>query len=59
MFNIIFEDIISYFYEQNEELKAKKHVTLINDTIPLYMNNFENTVCKNDGYFVNGKVMLI
>jgi len=46
-------------FDENEESKAKKYVTLINETIPLYMNKFENIVGENNGYFVNGKVMLI
>lgn len=46
-------------FEPNEESKAEKYVTLTNETIPLYMNNFENIVSENGGYFVNGKVMLI
>lgn len=46
-------------FEPNEESKAEKYVTLTNETIPLYMNNFENIVGENGGYFVNGKVMLI
>ncbi|XP_022173688.1 glutathione S-transferase-like [Myzus persicae] len=43
-------------FEPNEEVKAKKYITLINETIPLYMNKFEKTVEENDGYFVNGKL---
>ncbi|XP_060876813.1 glutathione S-transferase-like [Metopolophium dirhodum] len=45
-------------FDPNEESKAEKYVTLINETIPLYMNKFENTVGENDGYFVNGKLSL-
>ncbi|NP_001313601.1 glutathione S-transferase isoform X1 [Acyrthosiphon pisum] len=45
-------------FDSNEESKAEKYVTLINETIPLYMNKFENTVVENDGYFVNGKLSL-
>lgn len=58
-FFITFIAIVSQAFDQNEESKAKKYVTLINETIPLYMNKFENTVGENKGYFVNGKVMLI
>ncbi|XP_026821054.1 glutathione S-transferase-like [Rhopalosiphum maidis] len=43
-------------FDPNEKSKAEKYVTLINETIPLYMNKFENTVSENDGYFVNGKL---
>jgi len=46
-------------FEPNEESKAEKYATLINETIPLYMNKFENTVGENDGYFVNGKVRML
>jgi len=56
---IIFKAIVSLAFDQNEESKADKYATLINETIPLYMNKFENTVKENDGYFVNGKVILI
>ncbi|XP_022173689.1 glutathione S-transferase-like [Myzus persicae] len=43
-------------FDPNEESKAKKFETLINETIPFYMNKFENIVGENDGYFVNGKL---
>jgi len=56
VFNIIFKGIISYFYDPNEESKAAKYVTLVNETIPYYMERFENIVVENNGYFVNGKV---
>lgn len=55
----IFKAIILQAFDPNEESKAQKYETLINVTIPLYMNKFENTVGENDGYFVNGKVILI
>ncbi|XP_060876817.1 glutathione S-transferase-like [Metopolophium dirhodum] len=48
--------IISYWYEQNEESKAAKYVTLVNETIPYNMERFENIVVENNGYFVNGKL---
>lgn len=56
MFNIIFKGIISYYYDPNEKSKAEKYVTLVNETIPYYMERFENIVVENNGYFVNGKV---
>jgi len=56
VFNIVFKGIISYFYEPNEESKAAKYVTLVNETIPYYLERFENIVVENNGYFVNGKV---
>jgi len=56
VFNIIFKGIISYWYEQNEETRAAKYVTLVNETIPYNMERFENIVVENNGYFVNGKV---
>jgi len=56
VFNIIFKDIISYWYEPNEESKAEKYVKLVDETIPYYMERFENIVVENNGYFVNGKV---
>jgi len=56
---IIFKALSAYAFDTNEVSKAITYVTLINETIPLYMNKFENIVDENDGYFVNGKVMLI
>ncbi|KAL5235185.1 hypothetical protein ACI65C_002595 [Semiaphis heraclei] len=50
------QSIILYFYEPNEETKAAKYVTLVNETIPYYMERFENIVVENNGYFVNGKL---
>nr|QQF64857.1 glutathione S-transferase S3 [Aphis craccivora] len=46
----------AYAFDTNEVSKAITYVTLINETIPLYMNKFENIVDENDGYFVNGKL---
>ncbi|XP_022173704.1 glutathione S-transferase-like [Myzus persicae] len=48
--------IISYYYDPNEKSKAEKYVTLVNETIPYYMERFENIVVENNGYFVNGKL---
>lgn len=56
---IIFKALADCSSDKNEVSKAEKYVTLINETIPLYMNKFENIVGENDGYFANGKVMLI
>ncbi|KAL4084600.1 hypothetical protein QTP88_027533 [Uroleucon formosanum] len=49
-------NIISYWYESNEESKAAKYVKLVDETIPYYMERFENIVVENNGYFVNGKL---
>ncbi|KAL5235184.1 hypothetical protein ACI65C_002594 [Semiaphis heraclei] len=54
--NDLRQAIASQAFDKNDESKAKKYVTLINETIPLYMNKFEYTVGENDGYFVNGKL---
>lgn len=43
-------------YDSNEESKAAKYESLINETIPFYMDKFETIVAENNGYFVNGKV---
>lgn len=56
MYNIIFKGLKSYWFEPNEETKAAKYVTLVNETIPYHMDKFENIVGENNGYFVNGKV---
>jgi len=56
VFKIIFKGIISYWYERNEESKAAKYATLVNETIPYNMERFENIVVENNGYFVNGNV---
>jgi glutathione S-transferase len=45
-----------YAYDPNEESKAAKYGPLINETVPFYMNKFENIVEENNGYFVNGKL---
>lgn len=50
---------MSYSYDSNEESKAAKYETLINTTIPFYMDKLENVVSENNGYFVNGKVIQI
>jgi glutathione S-transferase len=52
----MFIAIVAYAFDPNEESKAMKYSTLINETIPLFMNNFDSTVAENKGYFVNGKV---
>lgn len=54
-FFIIIE-IVKYFHEKNEEIKSKMYDSLVNETIPFYVNRFEKIVAENDGYFVNGKV---
>ncbi|XP_001952040.2 glutathione S-transferase-like [Acyrthosiphon pisum] len=46
----------SYWFEPNEETKAAKHIILVNETIPFYMEKFEKIVGENNGYFVNGKL---
>jgi len=46
----------SYWFDPNEESKAARYVILANETIPYYMEKFENIVGENNGYFVNGKV---
>uniref|UniRef100_A0A2S2NBE4 glutathione transferase n=1 Tax=Schizaphis graminum TaxID=13262 RepID=A0A2S2NBE4_SCHGA len=54
--NYLRQALSLHAFDPNEKSKAEKYVTLINETIPLYMNKFENTVGENDGYFVNGKL---
>ncbi|XP_022171305.1 glutathione S-transferase-like [Myzus persicae] len=46
----------SYWFDPNEESKAARYVTLVNETIPYHMDKFENIVRENNGYFVNGKL---
>ncbi|VVC36045.1 Thioredoxin-like fold,Glutathione S-transferase, N-terminal,Glutathione S-transferase, C-terminal- [Cinara cedri] len=48
--------LASYSYDTNEESKAAKYGPLINETIPFYMDKFENIIGENNGYFVNGKL---
>jgi len=55
-FNDLRLAIVAYAFDPNEESKAMKYSTLINETIPLFMNNFDSTVAENKGYFVNGKL---
>lgn len=56
VYNIIFKGLKSYWFDPNEESKAARYVTLVNETIPYHMDKFENIVRENNGYFVNGKV---
>ncbi|KAL5233523.1 hypothetical protein ACI65C_000933 [Semiaphis heraclei] len=55
-FNDFAQNIKAYWFDTNEESKAAKYVTLVNETIPYYMEKFENIVAENNGYFVNGKL---
>lgn len=48
-----------YAYDSNEESKTAKYGPLINETVPFYMDKFEKIVDENNGYFVNGKVILM
>jgi glutathione S-transferase len=50
------QEIIIYYHEQNAEIKSKMYDSLVNETIPFYVNRFEQIVSDNDGYFVNGKL---
>lgn len=47
---------MKYWHEKNQETKSKMIGTLVNETIPFYLERFEKTVSENGGYFVNGKV---
>lgn len=44
--------------EQNEETKIAKHESLIKEIIPFYVGKFDKIVDENNGYFVNGKVII-
>ncbi|XP_025420331.1 glutathione S-transferase-like [Sipha flava] len=48
--------IINYFHEKNEDIKSKQIITIVNETIPFYVERFEKIISENDGYFVNGKL---
>jgi len=39
--------------------EAEKFGPLMKETVPYYMDKFKNIVTENNGYFVNGKVVLI
>lgn len=54
---LFFKALASYEYDTNEESKAAKYGTLIDTTIPFYMDKLEKTVGENNGYFANGKVV--
>lgn len=43
-------------FHASEETKAEKHVVLVNETGPYFMDKFEKIVAENNGYFVNGKL---
>lgn len=51
-------ELTRYLLEQNAEVKTEKHETLVKQTIPFYLDKFEEIVAENDGHFVNGKVTL-
>lgn len=46
------------FYSKEEE-KAEKHVVLMKETVPFYLEKFEKIVAENNGFFVNGQVMVL
>jgi len=47
---------VRYYYEKDEKIKSKMYGTLVNETVPFYMERYEQMVSDNGGYFVNGKV---
>lgn len=48
----------SVVFFSSEAEKAEKFGPLMKETVPFYMDKFENIVAENNGYFVNGKVIL-
>jgi len=48
----------SVVFFSSEAEKAEKFGPLMIETVPFYMDKFENIVAENNGYFVNGKVIL-
>ncbi|XP_012062868.1 PREDICTED: glutathione S-transferase-like [Atta cephalotes] len=46
-----------YYWEQNPVFKAKLKETAL-QKLPFYLDKFEAQVKNNDGYFINGKVMI-
>lgn len=47
---------MKYYYTENEESKSEMYGPLFNETLPFYLDKFEQIVSENSGYFVNGKV---
>lgn len=43
-------------YEPDEEVQAKKRVTLNNETIPFYLSKLDALAGENNGYFALGKL---
>lgn len=56
---LLFKEIAKYYHEKNPEIKSKMYETLLNETVPFYLDRFEQTVSDNGGYFVNGKVSIL
>lgn len=49
-------EIGMYAYEQNEEVKATRKTQLEQETIPYYLEKFENIAKDNNGHFALGKL---
>ncbi|GLV42803.1 Glutathione S transferase S1 [Carabus blaptoides fortunei] len=45
-----------YAYEADEELKEKKRVPLVNETVPFFLGKFDEIAKTNKGYFVGGEL---
>ncbi|KAE8573048.1 hypothetical protein A483_HHAL011702, partial [Halyomorpha halys] len=48
--------IADYWYDDNVELRAKKHGPLINEILPFYLRKFDELVKENNGYLANGEL---
>ncbi|XP_067008870.2 glutathione S-transferase-like [Anabrus simplex] len=46
----------AYYYEENEEAKAKKIQILQKETLPMYLSKLDKQVKDNGGHFVGGKL---
>ncbi|XP_050440871.1 glutathione S-transferase-like [Adelges cooleyi] len=50
------QDFRVHWLPDTDPSKATKYNTLINESIPFYIDKFEQIVKNNNGYFVNGKL---
>ncbi|KAE8573026.1 glutathione S-transferase isoform X2 [Halyomorpha halys] len=48
--------IINYWYDENEESRAKKQGPLMNEILPFYLSKFDELVKENNGYLANGQL---
>lgn len=53
---ISFSELFQYRTEEDPFKKEDKKIKLMKETIPFYLNKFEQTIAENDGYAVGSNV---